>query len=141
MRQLLIALTLASVTAACAKTEKTPEPYRPPDVGDAAPTFTVATLAGDSARVGGSAPQPVTLVNICGNTSRLDQGFLMCQYLVVETGLPPLQGLTIFLKGIDRKTVKRFHAPDDLPECHAPCYWEADDHSRFSLNLQYQFPG
>ncbi len=64
MRRLLIALTVASVTAGCTKSEKAPEPYRPPDVGDAAPTFTVATLGGDSARVGGAARQPVTLVNI-----------------------------------------------------------------------------
>jgi thiol-disulfide isomerase/thioredoxin len=64
MRHLLIALTVASIATACSKAEKAPEPYRPPDVGDAAPAFTVATLAGDSARVGGSARQPVTLVNI-----------------------------------------------------------------------------
>ncbi len=64
MRHLVVALSLACITAACSKTEKAPEPYRPPDVGDAAPAFTVATLTGDSARVGGSGPQPVTLVNI-----------------------------------------------------------------------------
>ena len=33
-------------------------------VGDAAPVFAVATLGGDSVRVGGTARQPVTLVNV-----------------------------------------------------------------------------
>lgn len=64
MRQLAVALSLACLIAACGKSEKAPEAYRPPDVGDAAPAFTVATLAGDSAHVGGAARQPVTLVNI-----------------------------------------------------------------------------
>jgi thiol-disulfide isomerase/thioredoxin len=36
----------------------------PGAVGTAAPAFTVAVLGGDSARVGGPATQPVTLVNI-----------------------------------------------------------------------------
>ncbi len=64
MRHLVLALTLACSTAACTKTEKVPEAYRAPEVGDAAPAFAVATLAGDSARIGGAARQPVTLVNI-----------------------------------------------------------------------------
>ena len=64
MRHLLGLLTLVCTVAACAKTEKEPEAYRPPGVGDLAPTFAVATLGGDTARVGGSARQPVTLVNV-----------------------------------------------------------------------------
>ncbi len=64
MRHLVVALTLASSAVACTKAEKVPEAYRPPDVGDAAPAFTVATLAGDSARIGGAVRQPVTLVNV-----------------------------------------------------------------------------
>ena len=38
--------------------------YTPAAVGAAAPAFAVATLGGDSVRVGGSAQQPVTLVNV-----------------------------------------------------------------------------
>lgn len=63
MRHLLALLTIATVTVACARTEKAPEPFRAPAVGDPAPVFTVATLGGDSARVG-TKPQPLTLVNI-----------------------------------------------------------------------------
>lgn len=64
MRHMFAVLTLACTTAACANTEKAPEAFRPPSVGDPAPAFTVATLGGDSARIGGAAKQPVTLVNV-----------------------------------------------------------------------------
>ncbi len=64
MRHLLGLLTLVCAAGSCAKTEKVPEAYRPPGVGDMAPAFAVATLGGDTARVGGTARQPVTLVNI-----------------------------------------------------------------------------
>lgn len=47
----------ATATAAAAT-------YQAPAIGDAAPAFTVATIGGDSARIGGGAPQPVTLVNV-----------------------------------------------------------------------------
>jgi cytochrome c biogenesis protein CcmG, thiol:disulfide interchange protein DsbE len=59
---------LAIVPAACGRSDaavpKPAEAYRAPQVGDAAPAFAVATIGGDSARVGGSATQPLTLVNI-----------------------------------------------------------------------------
>ena len=64
-------LLLGLMLAGCAKADSTPAPQSPNDsgfkaaaVGDAAPVFTVATLGGDSVRVGGSARKPVTLVNV-----------------------------------------------------------------------------
>ena len=62
-------LLLAVVLAAC----RAGTPAASPDsgtafaaaaVGEPAPSFTVATIGGDSVRVGGRAAQPVTLVNV-----------------------------------------------------------------------------
>jgi len=39
-------------------------PSSAPAVGRAAPAFAVPTLGGDTARIGGATPQPVTLVNV-----------------------------------------------------------------------------
>jgi thiol-disulfide isomerase/thioredoxin len=61
------AIALALSSAACTpKVEKAPEAavFKALAIGDAAPAFTVATLSGDSARVGGTAKQSVTLVNV-----------------------------------------------------------------------------
>lgn len=63
MRPLLSVLTVALLIG-CTKAERPQESYRPPAVGDIAPAFSVATIGGDSARVGGAVKQPVTLVNI-----------------------------------------------------------------------------
>ncbi len=41
-----------------------PASYAPPAVGSVAPAFAVRTLGGDTARIGGAARQPVTLVNV-----------------------------------------------------------------------------
>ena len=71
MRHSLAALTVFCTFAACAKSEKAPAPaaaapaaFKPAAVGEVAPMFTVATIGGDSARVGGATKQPVTLVNV-----------------------------------------------------------------------------
>jgi cytochrome c biogenesis protein CcmG, thiol:disulfide interchange protein DsbE len=62
------AATIAIAATACGKADpavaRTADVYRAPQVGDAAPEFVVATLTGDSVRVGSSARQPVTLVNV-----------------------------------------------------------------------------
>jgi cytochrome c biogenesis protein CcmG, thiol:disulfide interchange protein DsbE len=69
MRRLMVALTaLVGGMAACGPSDK-PAPqsaaaFKPATVGEVAPAFTVATIGGDSARVGGNGKQPVTLVNI-----------------------------------------------------------------------------
>ncbi len=66
MRISLALLSLCTVVA-CSKKEpaaKAAEAFHPPEVGEIAPQFTVATLGGDSARIGGSAKQQVTLVNV-----------------------------------------------------------------------------
>lgn len=59
------------LVAGCAGSESKPASQSPADsgfkaaaVGEAAPVFAVATLAGDSVHVGGAARQPVTLVNV-----------------------------------------------------------------------------
>ena len=65
MRDAIAALLLLCAVAACSKTDNAAPPaFKPVGVGDAAPVFTVATIGADSARVGGTAKQPVTLVNI-----------------------------------------------------------------------------
>lgn len=50
--------------AACSAAPKTPEGGQTAPAGDAVPAFSVATLGADSARIGGAARQPVTLVNV-----------------------------------------------------------------------------
>lgn len=71
MRRWFSALTLGVMlgvtVGACAKpdrTEKIPEAYHPPQVGDISPVFTVPTLGGDSVRIGGATTQQATLVNV-----------------------------------------------------------------------------
>ena len=72
MRRSIAALLLVCVTAACAKSDKaasgaghaTPEAFQAATIGKPAPAFTVATIGADSAHVGGTARQQVTLVNI-----------------------------------------------------------------------------
>jgi cytochrome c biogenesis protein CcmG, thiol:disulfide interchange protein DsbE len=69
MRRSLAALLLLFASASCARKDKpavagASGAFKPVEVGDASPAFTVATIGGDSARVGGSAKQPVTFVNI-----------------------------------------------------------------------------
>lgn len=75
MRQSWTALVMAGTLVACGKAAEsaTPSAGAPAGqvaagaaagVGSAAPAFTVATLGGDSAKVGGRARQPVTLVNV-----------------------------------------------------------------------------
>lgn len=61
-----LALLLLSCSLAACSTSKPPkdEAFKAPAVGDAAPAFAVATIGGDSARIGGAARQPVTLVNV-----------------------------------------------------------------------------
>ena len=65
------AVAVISVLAACggaADTSKAPavsaSDGAAPAVGAPAPAFVVAALGADSVRIGGTAPQPVTLVNI-----------------------------------------------------------------------------
>ena len=64
MRQYLALLLLCGL-AAC-RTAEPPKDQgsKAPAVGDAVPAFAVATIGGDSARIGGAARQPVTLVNV-----------------------------------------------------------------------------
>lgn len=69
MRRSFAASILLCTAVACAKSEKAEAPgtaaaFKPAAVGDVAPPFTVATIGGDSARVGGPGKQPVTLVNV-----------------------------------------------------------------------------
>jgi cytochrome c biogenesis protein CcmG, thiol:disulfide interchange protein DsbE len=66
MRLSAIVRTVLLCTAiACqAKDRPADEVFKPIAIGDAVPAFTVATLSGDSARVGGAARQSVTLVNV-----------------------------------------------------------------------------
>ena len=74
MRGSWVTLSVAVVMAACANTEASKTAAGAPQdaaaatgipaVGAPAPSFAVATLGGDSARVGGAARQPVTLVNV-----------------------------------------------------------------------------
>lgn len=67
-RRSLIGIAIVLGLTACTRSEaagaKAAEPFRAPQVGDAAPAFAVATLGGDSVRVGGDARQPVTLINV-----------------------------------------------------------------------------
>ena len=65
----VIGVSLALTLAACRGEQSRGAPasaatFVPAAVGAAAPAFAVATLGGDSVRVGGSAQQPVTLVNV-----------------------------------------------------------------------------
>lgn len=66
IRRSLSILLLGGALVACRANEPRPssEPFRAPTLGDAAPAFSVATIGGDSARIGGTARQPVTLVNV-----------------------------------------------------------------------------
>lgn len=64
MRRSIASLTLVCAFVACSKTDKAPETFKPLAIGDAAPSFVVATIGGDSARVGGKTKLPVTLVNV-----------------------------------------------------------------------------
>ena len=66
MKGRVLTAALCSLLAACSQPEAAPATgtFRAPSVGEAAPVFTVATIGGDSARVGGTTPQPVTLVNV-----------------------------------------------------------------------------
>ena len=71
MRPSIAALSLACTIAACGTSEKKPatsaaEPaaFKPAALGEIAPAFSVSTIGGDSARVGGAGKQPVTLVNV-----------------------------------------------------------------------------
>ena len=67
MRRPLAALLVFLAASSCAKQDKAaaaPAAFKPVGLGDASPAFTVATIGGDSARVGGAAKQPVTFVNI-----------------------------------------------------------------------------
>jgi cytochrome c biogenesis protein CcmG, thiol:disulfide interchange protein DsbE len=64
MRRTIAAVIAVCALAACAKKDNAHTAFKPVAVGDAAPAFTVATIGGDSARVGGAAKQPVTLVNV-----------------------------------------------------------------------------
>ena len=64
MRQCLALLLLYSVSACSTSEPPKDEVYTAPAVGDAAPAFAVATIGGDSARIGGAGRQPVTLVNV-----------------------------------------------------------------------------
>jgi cytochrome c biogenesis protein CcmG, thiol:disulfide interchange protein DsbE len=61
-----LAVLLLCIAAACAKKDQNAAaaPFKPVAIGDAAPVFTVATLTGDTAHVGGATRQPVTLVNV-----------------------------------------------------------------------------
>jgi thiol-disulfide isomerase/thioredoxin len=64
-----IAGLLIGTLAACSPREKAQPPQQtdavpPGTVGGVAPRIVVATLGGDSARVGGAARQPLTLVNV-----------------------------------------------------------------------------
>jgi cytochrome c biogenesis protein CcmG/thiol:disulfide interchange protein DsbE len=65
----VIGVSLALALAACRGEQSGAAPasattFGPAAVGAPAPAFAVATLGGDSLRVGGSARQPVTLVNV-----------------------------------------------------------------------------
>jgi thiol-disulfide isomerase/thioredoxin len=61
----LCPMLLLSALMGCAAQERPADQvFKPLGVGDTVPTFAVATLTSDSVRVGGSARQPVTLVNI-----------------------------------------------------------------------------
>jgi thiol-disulfide isomerase/thioredoxin len=69
MMRNVIGVLLALTLAACRSEQSGGAPasaatFVSAAVGAAAPAFTVATLGGDSVRVGGSARQPVTLVNV-----------------------------------------------------------------------------
>ncbi|HYW51752.1 MAG TPA: TlpA disulfide reductase family protein [Gemmatimonadaceae bacterium] len=65
-----LTMLLACVLAGCGKRDAgapaatTAETFKAPAIGDVAPVFAVATIGGDSARIGGTARQPVTLVNV-----------------------------------------------------------------------------
>ena len=67
MRRSIATLLVLFAAAACAKQDKpaaAPGAFKSVGIGDASPAFTVATIGGDSAHVGGAARQPVTFVNI-----------------------------------------------------------------------------
>ncbi len=68
LRVQCLGMVVAMLSTACGRSEpavaKTVAAFRAPQVGDAAPAFAVATLGGDSVRVGGAGKQPVTLINV-----------------------------------------------------------------------------
>ena len=64
MRRLTAVMILMCALAACAKNDAAPGAFKPVAIGDVAPSFTVATISGDTAHVGGATKQPVTLVNV-----------------------------------------------------------------------------
>ncbi len=62
-------MLLGAALSACGTSKPAPgtdsaAAFAPASIGAPAPAFAVATLSGDSVRVGGSARQPVTLVNV-----------------------------------------------------------------------------
>jgi thiol-disulfide isomerase/thioredoxin len=70
MRRTIGSVILVAAVAACATKDKAAAPT-PADavsgtaaIGAPAPAFAVATIGGDSVRIGGRAKQPVTLVNV-----------------------------------------------------------------------------
>ena len=68
MRRSIVALTMLGAVTACGPRDKAAQQpaaaFKPAAIGEVAPAFTVATIGGDSSRVGGKGKQPVTLVNI-----------------------------------------------------------------------------
>ena len=61
-RAALFSLSIVACAAlACSGME---ERFKPMAVGDAVPAYSTRTLAGDTARVGTEAPQPLTLLNV-----------------------------------------------------------------------------
>jgi thiol-disulfide isomerase/thioredoxin len=65
MRRTIATLVLLCAAVACSKKDAAPAAAgKPVAVGDAAPSFTVRTVTGDTAHVGGGGRQPVTLVNV-----------------------------------------------------------------------------
>ncbi len=70
MRRTIATVILAAAAVACAAKDKAAAPapadaaFTTATIGAPAPAFTVATIGGDSARIGGTAKQPVTLVNV-----------------------------------------------------------------------------
>ncbi len=70
MRRTIGVVALATVAVACSPKDKAAAPatadaaVTAAAIGAPAPAFSVATIGGDSARIGGRAKQPVSLVNV-----------------------------------------------------------------------------